>query len=72
MSRLVIKDLELLKVLTKHFGFVALRQKGSHVRLSDGIHHVTIPVHNRELKQGTLIAILRQAGLSKEAIERYL
>ena len=69
---MVIKDLELLKVLTKHFSFVALRQKGSHVRLSDGSHYVTIPVHNKELKQGTLIAILKQAGLSKEDIERHL
>jgi len=28
MPRLVIKDTELLKLLTKYFGFVAIRQKG--------------------------------------------
>jgi len=73
MPRLVVKDTELLKLLTKYFGFVAVRQKGSHVRLVDSkSHYVTIPIHNKELKQGTLIAILNQAGLEKEDILDYL
>ena len=55
MPRLVIKDVELLRILTKMFGFLVLRQKGSHVRLSNGVRRVTIPIHNRELRQGTLI-----------------
>ncbi|MDE1828172.1 MAG: type II toxin-antitoxin system HicA family toxin [Candidatus Micrarchaeota archaeon] len=72
MARLVIKDRELLKILTKRFGFTVLRQKGSHVRLSDGGHRVTIPLHNRELKEGTLHAILEQAGISKEELIKEL
>lgn len=72
MARLVIKDTELLKILTKYFAFIVLRQKGSHVRLTDGTHYVTIPIHNRELKQGTLNSILNQAGLTKEDIIKYI
>lgn len=72
MPRLVVKDTELFNILVKHFGFAPLRQRGSHVRLSDGTHYVTIPIHNRELKQGTLISILKQAGLTKEDISAHL
>ncbi len=61
MPYLVIKDYTLLIILVKHYGFVVVRQKGSHVRLSDGEHKITIAVHNRELKQGTPNSILRQA-----------
>ncbi len=28
MPRLVLKDTELLKILTRYFGFVAVRQRG--------------------------------------------
>ena len=72
MPRLVIKDRDLFRILVKYFNFVALRQKGSHVRLSDGTHYVTIPIHNRDLKQGTMISILKQANLEKGDIEKYL
>ncbi|MDE1845909.1 MAG: type II toxin-antitoxin system HicA family toxin [Candidatus Micrarchaeota archaeon] len=69
MARLVVKDSKLLKVLMKNFRFTALRQRGSHIRLTDGIHKVTIAIHNRELKEGTLHSILEQAGLTKKDIE---
>jgi predicted RNA binding protein YcfA (HicA-like mRNA interferase family) len=73
MPRLVLKDTELLKILTRYFGFVAVRQRGSHVRLRDNNNrYVTISIHNKDLKQGTLIGILNQAGLSKGDIEEYL
>jgi predicted RNA binding protein YcfA (HicA-like mRNA interferase family) len=67
-----VKDVELLRILVRNFNFAAVRQKGSHVRLTDGVHYVTIPIHNRELKQGTLMGILKQAGLAKGDIENYL
>ena len=48
-------------------GYEAVRQKGSHIRLrhpAGGIHApVTVPDH-KELKSGTLRAIIRDAGLS--------
>ncbi len=72
MSRLVIKDMALLKILSKHYGFRPLRQKGSHVFLTDGQHYTTIPYHNKELGEGILNKILDDCGLSKEDIIRYL
>jgi len=33
---------------------------------------VVIPLHGKELKEGTLHAILKQAGLTKEDIIKYL
>ena len=45
-------------------GYIAIRQKGSHVRLScGGRTAVTVPLHD-ELDRGTLRAILREIGLS--------
>jgi len=59
---------EVIKIL-KNFGFLPLRQKGSHVVLekilfSEEIHCV-VPLHT-ELKKGTLSGILRQAKIEKE------
>lgn len=53
------------KVLAGH-GFVEVRQRGSHVVMQKklGDETVTVPVpDHRELKPGTLRAIIRQSGL---------
>jgi predicted RNA binding protein YcfA (HicA-like mRNA interferase family) len=55
-----ITGLELLKLLSKKYGYTKTRQTGSHIRLTtnlSGEHHITIPNHN-PLKLGTLSAIL--------------
>jgi predicted RNA binding protein YcfA (HicA-like mRNA interferase family) len=50
---------ELLKILRAH-GCVAVRQKGSHLRVECGNCAVTVPVHKGEdIKTGTLRAIER-------------
>jgi predicted RNA binding protein YcfA (HicA-like mRNA interferase family) len=55
-----IDGLELVKALKK-FGYLVVRQTGSHMRLScakDGLNHfITIPAHS-PLKIGTFSAIL--------------
>ena len=72
MPRLVIKPLALEKILVKYFGFRLDRQKGSHmILLDDTGHMVVIPLHDRELKEGTLHSILNQAGLTKNDIIKY-
>jgi predicted RNA binding protein YcfA (HicA-like mRNA interferase family) len=51
---------ELIKLLSKHYGYTMSRQTGSHIRLTteiSGQHHITIPNHS-PLKLGTLSAIL--------------
>jgi predicted RNA binding protein YcfA (HicA-like mRNA interferase family) len=46
-------------------GFVALRQKGSHVILRRGTSGCVVPQH-RELKIGTLSGLLKQAGVTAD------
>jgi predicted RNA binding protein YcfA (HicA-like mRNA interferase family) len=59
---------ELVKVLSKHFGFEAVRQKGSHIVLRKFKGNekivVIVPAHD-ELKTGTMLGILQQAGISR-------
>jgi predicted RNA binding protein YcfA (HicA-like mRNA interferase family) len=48
-------------------GFVVSRTSGSHCRLihrTDRSRKVTVPVHNEDLKRGTLRGIIAQAGLT--------
>ncbi|MHB8973804.1 MAG: type II toxin-antitoxin system HicA family toxin [Pirellulaceae bacterium] len=54
---------DLVKALQKS-GYVVMRQKGSHIRLStnrNGEHHVTVPNHD-PLKIGTLVGILHDVA----------
>ena len=61
-----LSGLECIKRL-KQAGFVATRQKGSHVRLErfDGekLVKITVPLHP-QLKKGTLHRIIKDAGLT--------
>ncbi len=70
----VVSGKEAIKVLTKA-GFVVIRQRGSHVRLEkisdDDIIKVTVPLHS-PLKRGTLIRIIKDAGLSIEQFVNFL
>ena len=56
----------MLKVLARK-GFKPVRQRGSHVALSsaDGKRRVIVPRHD-EIKPGTLLNIIEQAGLTKD------
>jgi predicted RNA binding protein YcfA (HicA-like mRNA interferase family) len=59
---------ELIKILVQ-FGFKKIRQKGSHVMLiketRQGKIGCVVPLHD-ELEMGTLLAILRQAKISRD------
>ncbi len=64
----VITPKKLIHALERS-GFVVLRQRGSHVYLyhpNNPTGVVTVPMHNRDLKKGTLKGILRQAGMDTE------
>jgi len=57
---------EVLKVLRK-FGFVVIRQTGSHIHLWHEERRVLVTVPNHaELAKGTLIGILKQAKLTRD------
>lgn len=60
----------LIKLLEAH-GFVFKRAKGSHQIYynSDTQITVIVPVHaNKDIKKGTLLAILKQAGIDKNEL----
>lgn len=57
---------KLIKIL-KQNGFLLDRTTGSHFifyRPEDG-RMATVPYHNKDLPKGTLIAILKQAGIDR-------
>jgi len=67
----VISGTELIKVLTKHFGFRVLRQRGSHVTLTNDASFITVPLHP-ELDTGTLRAILSDARIERADFMKYI
>jgi len=68
----LISGTEVIKRLKKA-GFIATRQKGSHVRLEkyngNKTVKLTVPLHS-ELKKGTLSRIIKDAGLTLEEFEK--
>lgn len=65
----VLKLRELLAVLSR-MGFTVASQKGSHIKLkkrtSEKVWVVIVPRHD-EIRRGTLMSIIRQAGMTKES-----
>ncbi|GAK50227.1 YcfA family protein [Candidatus Moduliflexus flocculans] len=62
---------EVCQILTTQ-GFVNVRQKGSHIIMqkTEKSTTITVPVpDHRELKTGTLLGIIRQAGVSRTLFE---
>jgi predicted RNA binding protein YcfA (HicA-like mRNA interferase family) len=55
---------EAVKAL-KRLGFAFLRQRGSHAILRRGERGCVVPMH-REINQGTLRGVLKQAGVTEE------
>lgn len=63
---------KLLKFLKKK-GFYISRQSGSHMILhhkDNVVKHVTLPIHNKDLKQKTLSSVLEQAGVTRKELFR--
>jgi predicted RNA binding protein YcfA (HicA-like mRNA interferase family) len=59
-----IQGKELIKILCNKFGFQAIRQKGSHVTITNGAIYVTVPL--KEIRVGLLGVILRDCGITRE------
>ena len=64
---------EIIKVLEKK-GFVLDRTKGSHhiYYHPETKRRVVVPLHKRDLPKGTLLEILKQAGINKEEFKNLL
>lgn len=61
------KGMDVIRVLFK-LGFeIKKKRRGSHLILRKNFLRVTVPMHkNRDIPKGTLLAILRQAEISKK------
>jgi predicted RNA binding protein YcfA (HicA-like mRNA interferase family) len=55
-------------------GFTVIRITGSHYQLFNERtrRHATVPYHNRDLPRGTVAAIVRQAGITREEFLSYI
>ncbi|MBU3912785.1 MAG: type II toxin-antitoxin system HicA family toxin [Nanoarchaeota archaeon] len=66
---------ECVKILCNKFGFQIVRQRGSHVLIkketSQGKIGTVVPQH-KEIKIGTLKAILEQAKVSEEEFSKFV
>lgn len=60
----VVSGAEVVRALER-MGFVIVRQRGSHIMMRRGSSGCVVPNH-RELKIGTLIGLLKQAGVSPD------
>lgn len=57
-----------------HHGFIEVRHRGSHIVMQKKIENstITVPVpDHKELRIGTLQAIIRQSNLSKDVFTKY-
>jgi len=55
---------KLVKILCNEFGFRPVRQKGSHMTLTDGDVYVTVPT--KQIGVGLLGVILRDCNIDRE------
>ncbi|RZN39227.1 MAG: type II toxin-antitoxin system HicA family toxin [Methanophagales archaeon ANME-1-THS] len=64
----ILSAKEIIKVLERA-GFKVVRRKGSHISLykksGDKMYLVVVP-DKKEVKRGTLMSILKQAGMTRE------
>jgi len=57
----------------RRIGFVVDHQRGSHIFLHNLEQNISVVVPNhKELKKGTISAILRKAGLSLDELKRLI
>jgi len=55
---------QVIKILCNDFGFQAVRQKGSHVTLTNGKIYITVPA--KRIGIGLLDTILKDAEIDRE------
>jgi predicted RNA binding protein YcfA (HicA-like mRNA interferase family) len=69
----VVTPRQLIRALERA-GFFVHHVRGSHhyLRHPDKQVLISVPYHNKDLKRGTLGAILRQAGITTEELRKLL
>lgn len=68
-----LRHKKLIKALKK-IGFEEARQTGSHLILLNQKSKkiISVPVHNKDIKRGLLMGIIKQAGLTTEEFIKLL
>ncbi len=69
----VINSKKLIKVL-QSLGFARDHSTGSHFIFYNSLtqKRAVVPSHNKDLLKGTVISILKEAGISKEDFKKFL
>lgn len=69
----VLTPKKIIKILLK-IGFQLDHSTGSHFVYYDakGLRRAIVPVHPKDLPKGTLLSVIKQAGITKEELEKYL
>jgi len=60
----VVSGRDTIRALEK-IGYIVIKIKGSHAKLKRRERVVIVPLHD-EISKGTLLSIIRQAGITKE------
>ncbi len=71
----ILSGKEVIKILCNRFEFAVLDQEGSHVILygkHNGVKRKPVVPMHAELDRGTLLSILKQAGLTRDDLEKAL
>ena len=71
MPKLPVVSGKQMVAALKRSGFEQVRQRGSHVSLQKGDYRTVVPLHF-DLSPGTLLAILKQSGLSRDELLKLL
>jgi predicted RNA binding protein YcfA (HicA-like mRNA interferase family) len=68
MPKLPVINSKKILVILKKNGFEIDNATGSHYILYNKVNkkRVTVPFHNKDLPKGTLLSIIKSAGLSRE------
>ena len=70
----ILSGKEVVKIISK-FGFTILDQKGSHIIMileKEGIKRKAVIPNHKEIAKGTLLSILKQAGITREEFEKLI
>jgi predicted RNA binding protein YcfA (HicA-like mRNA interferase family) len=63
----ILKSREIIAIL-KRIGFIEIRKTGSHLILvnKESKKIISVPVHNKDIKRGLLVGIVKQTGLTPQ------
>ena len=71
MAKLPALKPSIVVKMLERAGFIFVRQKGSHIILIKGLIAITVPLHNKDMRKGTLRKIISQTGCTVEEFLKF-